>query len=111
MTYTRSEMFHHNRGRHKQYMDLKIGVKKDGTITAVDFNNVLDGGAYTSFGVITAYYAGSMIPTSYKIPNYKYDGYRIYTNLPACGAMRGNGFAGRVKRWVAPALACRNPTR
>jgi 4-hydroxybenzoyl-CoA reductase subunit alpha len=91
MTYSRSEMFHHNRGRHKQYMDLKIGIKRDGRITAVDFRNVLDGGAYTSFGVITAYYAGFMIPTLYKIPNYKYFGRRMYTNKPPCGAMRGHG--------------------
>jgi 4-hydroxybenzoyl-CoA reductase subunit alpha len=91
MTYSRSEMFHHNRGRHKQYMDLKIGVRESGEITAVDFNNVLDGGAYTSFGVITAYYAGFMIPTLYKIPNYKYFGRRMYTNKPPCGAMRGHG--------------------
>ena len=84
-------MFDHFRGRHKQYIDMKIGVKKDGTITAVQSRILLDGGAYTSFGVITAYYAGSMLPTLYKIPNYKYDGYRMYTNLPACGAMRGHG--------------------
>ena len=32
-----------------------------------------------------------MIPTLYRIPNYKYDGYRINTNLPPCGAMRGHG--------------------
>jgi 4-hydroxybenzoyl-CoA reductase subunit alpha len=25
------------------------------------------------------------------MPNMKYDGYRIYTNLPACGAQRGHG--------------------
>jgi 4-hydroxybenzoyl-CoA reductase subunit alpha len=72
-------------------MDLKIGVKRDGRITAVDFNNVLDGGAYTSFGVITAYYAGFMIPTLYKIPHYRYFGRRMYTNKPPCGAMRGHG--------------------
>ncbi len=91
MRYDRKEMFYHFRGRHKQFMDFKVGVKKDGTITAVESRILLDGGAYTSFGVITAYYAGSMIPTLYKIPNYKYDGYRMYTNLPACGAMRGHG--------------------
>ncbi len=91
MTYTRPEMFEHHRGRHKQYMDLKIGVTKDGKITAVDFRNVLDGGAYTSFGVITAYYAGFMIPTLYHIPNYRYHGRRMYTNKPPCGAMRGHG--------------------
>ncbi len=91
MTYDRREMFYHFRGRHKQVMHLKIGVKKDGTITAVKFRSVLDGGAYTSFGVITAYYAGAMIPTLYKIGSYEFEGLRMYTNLPACGAFRGHG--------------------
>ncbi len=91
MRYTREEMFIHFRGRHKQYLDLKIGAKKDGTITAVDSKVVLDGGAYTSFGVITAYYAGAMLPTLYKFDNYRYRGLRVFTNLPASGAMRGHG--------------------
>jgi len=91
MEYSREEMFIHFRGRHKQHIDLKIGVKRDGTITAVQQRVVLDGGAYTSYGVITAYYAGSMLPTLYRMPNYRYDGYRVYTNLPASGAFRGHG--------------------
>jgi 4-hydroxybenzoyl-CoA reductase alpha subunit len=91
MVYTREEMFAHHRGRHKQHMDLKIGVTNDGKITSVDFTSVLDGGAYTSFGVITAYYAGFMIPTVYHIPHYRYTGRRMYTNRPPCGAMRGHG--------------------
>jgi 4-hydroxybenzoyl-CoA reductase subunit alpha len=91
MLYTRKEMYLHGRGRHKQYMRFKIGVKKDGEITAVQSEIYLDGGAYTSFGVITAYYAGSMIPTLYYIPNYRYEGHRVMTNKPACGAMRGHG--------------------
>jgi 4-hydroxybenzoyl-CoA reductase subunit alpha len=72
-------------------MDMSIGVKRDGRITAVDFTNVLDGGAYTSFGVITVYYAGFMIPTLYHLPAYRYSGQRMYTNKPPCGAMRGHG--------------------
>jgi 4-hydroxybenzoyl-CoA reductase alpha subunit len=91
MEYSREEMFRHFRGRHKQYIDLKIGVKRDGTITAVEQRVVLDGGAYTSYGVITAYYAGSMLPMLYKMPNYRYLGTRVYTNLPASGAFRGHG--------------------
>ncbi len=91
MEYSREEMFRHFRGRHKQYIDLKIGVRRDGTITAVEQRVVLDGGAYTSFGVITAYYAGSMLPVLYRMPNYRYEGRRIYTNLPASGAFRGHG--------------------
>jgi len=89
--FNREEMYLYGRGRHKQYIDLKIGVKKDGTITAVKQKVILEGGAYSSFGVVTTYYAGSMIPTLYKIPNYKYDGLRVNTNLPPCGAFRGHG--------------------
>jgi len=91
MRYTREEMIRHGRGRHKQYIKMKIGAKLDGTITAVQEEAVLEGGAYSSFGIVAVYYAGAMVPTLYKIPNFKYDGYRVYTNLPACGAMRGHG--------------------
>jgi len=91
MVYTREEMFHHGRGRHKQHMKFKLGVGRDGRITAFKSEIYLDGGAYSSFGVATAYYAGSVVPTLYHIPNYKYDGYRMMTNKPAAGAMRGHG--------------------
>ncbi len=91
MIYRRDEMFLHGRGRHSVKIRMKTGVKKDGRITAVEEEAYLDGGAYTSFGIITVYYVGNMTPTLYKMPAFKYDGYRIYTNLPACGAMRGHG--------------------
>jgi len=81
----------HSRGRHKQYLKMKIGARKDGTITAVQEEAVLEGGAYSSFGIVAVYYAGAMVPTLYKLPAFKYDGYRVNTNLPACGAMRGHG--------------------
>ena len=91
MRYTREEMIRHGRGRHKQVIKMKIGARKDGTITAVQEEAVLEGGAYSSFGIVAAYYAGAMVPTLYKLPHFRYDGYRVYTNLPACGAMRGHG--------------------
>ncbi|MFQ5489352.1 MAG: molybdopterin-dependent oxidoreductase [Phycisphaerae bacterium] len=91
MVYSREEMFHYGRGRHKQHMKFKLGLDRNGKIKAFQSEIYLDGGAYSSFGVATAYYAGSMITTLYHIPNYKYDGYRIMTNKPACGAMRGHG--------------------
>ena len=91
MAYSREEMFRHGRGRHKQHMKFKLGVDKEGRIKAFTSEIQLDGGAYTSFGVATAYYAGSMMPTLYHIPNYDYKGCRVMTNKPACGAMRGHG--------------------
>ncbi|MHC4078834.1 MAG: molybdopterin cofactor-binding domain-containing protein, partial [Planctomycetota bacterium] len=91
MVYSRQEMFKYGRGRHKQHMNFKLGVDRDGKIKAFKSEIYLDGGAYSSFGVATAYYAGSMIPTLYHLPTYQYDGYRVMTNKPACGAMRGHG--------------------
>jgi len=91
MVYSREEMFHHGRGRHKQHMKFKLGVDRQGKIKAFKSEIHLDGGAYSSFGVATAYYAGSVVPTLYHIPSYKYDGYRMMTNKPAAGAMRGHG--------------------
>ncbi|MHC5006136.1 MAG: xanthine dehydrogenase family protein molybdopterin-binding subunit, partial [Planctomycetota bacterium] len=91
MVYSREEVFHYGRGRHKQHMTLKLGVDREGRIKALHSRIHLDGGAYSSFGVATAYYAGSMMPTLYHIPNYRYEGNRVMTNKPACGAMRGHG--------------------
>ena len=91
MVYSREDMFHHGRGRHKQHMKIKLGVDQEGMIQACKSEIYLDGGAYSSFGVATAYYAGSVVPTLYRMPTYQYDGYRVMTNKPACGAMRGHG--------------------
>ena len=70
---------------------MTTGVKKDGTLLALQHECYLDGGAYSSFGIATVYYAGSLLGGPYKLPNMKYDGYRVYTNKPACGAQRGHG--------------------
>ncbi len=91
MFYDRHEMFAHNRGRHKQIMKITTGVDKNGKIIGVHADFIMDGGAYTSLGVATAYYAGAMLPLTYEYENYKFDMIRAYTNLPACGAQRGHG--------------------
>ncbi len=91
MFYDRAEMFAHNRGRHAQYMEITTGVDKEGRILAAHANFMMDGGAYTSLGIASAYYAGALLPLTYEFDNYKFDMYRVYTNLPACGAQRGHG--------------------
>jgi 4-hydroxybenzoyl-CoA reductase subunit alpha len=91
MIYDRPEYFRHGRGRHQQFITLKTGVDKDGKLLGVHAKITLDGGAYTGFGIIATYYSGALLGTPYRIQNYKFDGYRAYTNLPPCGAMRGHG--------------------
>jgi len=91
ITYTREEVFWAHRGRPRTIVDLKTGVKSDGRITAVKARVVQDGGAYCSYGVVTILYSGALLGALYDIPNIQYDGYRVLTNKPACGAMRGHG--------------------
>ncbi len=90
-TLSREEAFLCHRGRHPVKMILKTGVKQDGTITAVHLQTFLDGGAYASYGLATVYYTGALLTVTYKIPRYKFDGMRLYTNKPACGPKRGHG--------------------
>ncbi|MCP4105115.1 MAG: molybdopterin-dependent oxidoreductase [Desulfobacteraceae bacterium] len=91
MNYSREQVFMFCRARHQFTHTMTTGVKKDGTLMALKNECYLDGGAYSSFGIATVYYAGSLLGGPYKLPNMKYDGYRIYTNKPACGAQRGHG--------------------
>src|SRR3954454_18730842 len=91
ITYTREEVFWAHRGRPRTIIDLKTGVKTDGRITAVKAKVIQDGGAYCSYGVVTILYSGALLGALYDIPNIQYDGYRVLTNKPACGAMRGHG--------------------
>jgi len=91
MSYTREQVFLHSRARHRFFHEMTTGVKKDGSILVLDHQCVLDGGAYSSFGIATVYYAGSLLGGPYRLPNMKYDGWRVYTNKPACGAQRGHG--------------------
>ncbi len=91
MTYTREEVFYAHRGRPITIVDLKTGITREGKITAVQARVVQDGGAYCGYGPVTVLYSGALLGAIYDIPNVRYDGYRVLTNKPACGAMRGHG--------------------
>ncbi len=91
MTYSREQVFLHSRARHQFFAEMSLGRKKRRHNGCPSKQSVLDGGAYTSFGIATVYYSGSLLGGPYKLKAMKYDGYRAYTNKPACGAQRGHG--------------------
>jgi 4-hydroxybenzoyl-CoA reductase subunit alpha len=91
ITYTREEVFYAHRGRPITIVDLKLGITKEGRITAAQARIVQDGGAYCGYGPVTVLYSGALLNALYDIPNVKFDGFRVLTNKPACGAMRGHG--------------------
>jgi 4-hydroxybenzoyl-CoA reductase subunit alpha len=88
---TREEVFYCHRGRHPVLMHFKTGVKRDGTITGVHLQTLLDGGAYGSYGVASTFYTGALQTVTYHIPAYHFQGCRVFTNKPPCGPKRGHG--------------------
>ncbi|MFQ5594330.1 MAG: molybdopterin cofactor-binding domain-containing protein [Anaerolineae bacterium] len=87
---TREEVFYAHRGRHPVLMWLKTGVKQTGEITAHHLRTCLDGGAYGSYGVAASYYTGALQTVTYKMPRYKFEGARVFTNKAPCGPKRGH---------------------
>ena len=91
LLYTREEVFYAHRGRHPMRLTYAAGVTKDGALTAVKSKIHIDGGAYSSFGLVTTYYSGQLLTAPYRFPAYAFDSTRVFTNKPCCGPKRGHG--------------------
>jgi 4-hydroxybenzoyl-CoA reductase subunit alpha len=88
---TREENFLAHRGRPETTITVKLGMTKEGKLTACHLQAWQRGGAYASYGIITILFTGSLLHGIYDIPAIKHDGWRVYTNTPPCGAQRGHG--------------------
>jgi 4-hydroxybenzoyl-CoA reductase subunit alpha len=88
---TREEVFYCHRGRHPVLMHFKTGVKQDGSLTGLQVQTLLDGGAYGSYGVASTFYTGALQTVTYHVPAYRFHGCRVFTNKPPCGPKRGHG--------------------
>jgi len=91
MLWTREEVFYAHRGRHPMQMHYRSAATKDGRILGVDAKILIDGGAYSSFGLVTTYYSGQLLTGPYDFPSYHFDSTRVFTNKPPCGPKRGHG--------------------
>jgi len=89
--YEREEVFTSTRQRHPMHIQLKTGMKKDGTLMAQQFKVVADGGAYNSTAPLMITLSCYFIMLPYRIENLLYEGHHVYTNKPVGGAMRGHG--------------------
>jgi putative selenate reductase molybdopterin-binding subunit len=72
-------------------MHLKTGVKKDGTITAIECKAIQRSGGYASSSAPVASVAGEGILDTYRCENFWYHAYCVYTNTPVGGELRGFG--------------------
>jgi 4-hydroxybenzoyl-CoA reductase alpha subunit len=91
MLWTREEVFYAHRGRHPMHLHYRSGVTKDGKLVGVDAKILIDGGSYSSFGLVTTYYSGQLLTGPYHFPTYRFDSTRVFTNKPPCGPKRGHG--------------------
>jgi putative selenate reductase molybdopterin-binding subunit len=89
--YTREEEFVSSRTRHPEWMRVRTGVKKDGTITAMGLDCITNTGAYGSHALTVVCNSGSKILPLYRTSNIHFIGESCYTNLPVGGAYRGYG--------------------
>jgi CO/xanthine dehydrogenase Mo-binding subunit len=89
--HTREEEFLASSLRHPFISTVKLGVKKEGTWTALRVKNVVDMGPYNIFGGEVAAWGCITGNGPYAIPNAFLESYAVYTNNLLCGAYRGFG--------------------
>jgi CO/xanthine dehydrogenase Mo-binding subunit len=89
--FTREEQFIGATTRHQMTTKIKLGAKRDGTLTAIEVNVVSNTGAYGGHAgeTLAASVAGPL--TVYRCPNKKATGYAVYTNMVPGGGFRGYG--------------------
>ena len=86
---TREEVFTSTRVRHPITIIIESAFKKDGTLLAKKCRHYLDAGAYGGTGKPANALSIIWENLPYKIPNIRMEAWRVYTNNPVGGAMRG----------------------
>ncbi len=87
----REETFVSNRVRHAIRSHIISWVRPDGTYAARKLEAFSDQGAYASHGHSICAKGVGAFPQLYPCDNIEADGYTVFTNKPAAGAMRGYG--------------------
>lgn len=91
IAYDREETFISTWFRVPMIIKLKTGVKKDGTLVAREARVIGQAGAYAATTIMAIYITCHTLFSTYKAPNFRYEGIGVYTNTPVCGALRGHG--------------------
>lgn len=91
LNFTREESIIASAKRHPSKVHYKMGLKKNGRITAIEFSMLSDGGAYgmSSEGVMRK--AAILSCGPYEVHNLKVDTTAVYTNNTPSGAFRTFG--------------------
>ncbi len=88
---SRDEIFSAYRHGQPLIVEVKTGVKKDGTLVAQELRVINNSGAYRGSGVVVVFLAWGFTMAPYRVPNLKYEGYAVYTNHTTRAPQRGHG--------------------
>jgi len=91
MVLSRHEVFSATCSDHRMMIQVKTGVKKDGTIMAQEIRMVNDLGAYRGSSPVVMFLSYSYSNPIYNVPNIKYEGKGVYTNKSIGNPKRGHG--------------------
>ncbi|WP_127015911.1 xanthine dehydrogenase family protein molybdopterin-binding subunit [Anoxybacter fermentans] len=86
---SREESMLESSKRHPYRFNFKVGVKKDGRITAMETVVIAQGGGYNNKAQFTNWRASIHATGPYRVPNIKTEVFGVYTNTIYGGAMRG----------------------
>jgi CO/xanthine dehydrogenase Mo-binding subunit len=89
--FTREEQFIGATTRHQMTTKVRLGARRDGTLTAIEVRVVSNTGAYGGHGSETLAAALASPLAAYRCPNKKAQGYAVYTNVVPAGGFRGYG--------------------
>ena len=89
--YSREEEFVAGRTRHGGRINLRIGVTRDGDITAIHGDALMDSGAYQATAPQMTRRIGQGMLYLYRCPNVRFDARTVTTNKPVAGSYRALG--------------------
>ena len=89
--YSRQEEFNAARFRHSAIIQMRSGVRRDGTLLALSMRSLVNAGAYGTHSLTVARATGHKTLCLYRARAYHFVAEAVYTNLPVPGAMRGYG--------------------
>ena len=90
---TREEQFTAATTRHPMSVEVTVGARPDGELTAMRLRLVADTGAYGNHAAGVMFHAVDESLAVYRCPNKQVDAFSVYTNTVPAGAFRGYGLS------------------
>jgi putative selenate reductase molybdopterin-binding subunit len=93
LEFTREEQFTATSTRHPMRITVRLGARRDGTLTAMQLRTVADTGAYGNHSGGVLFHSCNEAISLYRCANKRVDAWSAYTNTVPAGAFRGYGLS------------------